>query len=153
MGETPERAIFEEKETRKGLIPYFEVVKKMRDGELEEFKKVVEEHRAAFEKDSNYNLILRLRHNVIKFGLRKINLSYSRISLADVTAKLGLESVEDTQQIVSKAIRDGVIEAKIDHTTKTLVTGNLVDLYESNEPQAVFDKRIKFAMQLNNKAV
>ena len=132
MGESPERSTFEEKETKTALFPYFEVVQKMRDGDLEEFKKVVEEHRRAFEKDSNYNLILRLRHNVIKFGLRKINLSYSRISLADVTHKLGLETVEDTQQIVSKAIRDRVIEAKIDHTTKTLITGSIVDVYESN---------------------
>lgn len=55
-------------------------------------------------------LILRLRHNVIKTGLRAIALSYSRISLADVAAKLTLGSREDAEFIVAKAIRDGVIE-------------------------------------------
>lgn len=55
-------------------------------------------------------LILRLRHNVIKTGLRAISLSYSRISLADVASKLALGSREDAEFIVAKAIRDGVIE-------------------------------------------
>lgn len=52
---------------------------------------------------------------MIKFGLKKINIAYSRISLSDIQKKLSLESVEETEQIVAKAIRDGVIEAKIDH--------------------------------------
>lgn len=67
--------------------------------------------RDLFLKDGNYNLINRLRHNVIKFGLWKINLSYSKISLSDVTHKLGLDSIQDTECIVAKAIRDGVIDA------------------------------------------
>ena len=48
---------------------------------------------------------MRLRHNVIRAGLRRISLAYSRISLADVAAKLGLANVEDTECIVAKAIR------------------------------------------------
>jgi 26S proteasome regulatory subunit N3 len=60
-------------------------------------------------------LIQRLRHTVIKFGLKKINISYSKISIKDILAKLGLDTVEETEQIVSKAIRDGVIDALLDH--------------------------------------
>lgn len=63
-----------------------------------------------FQEDHTFMLILRLRHNVIKTGLRAIALSYSRISLADVAAKLTLGSREDAEFIVAKAIRDGVIE-------------------------------------------
>ena len=48
---------------------------------------------------------MRLRHNVIRAGLRRISLAYSRISLADVASKLGLPNVEDTESIVTKAIR------------------------------------------------
>jgi len=65
--------------------------------------------------DKTYSLILRLKHTVIKFGLKKINISYSKINLKDICQKLSLESVEETEQIVAKAIRDGVIEATIDH--------------------------------------
>jgi 26S proteasome regulatory subunit N3 len=60
-------------------------------------------------------LMHRLKHTVIKFGLKKINIAYSKISLRDIMNKLALESVEETEQIVAKAIRDGVIEATINH--------------------------------------
>jgi 26S proteasome regulatory subunit N3 len=58
-----------------------------------------------FADDKVSNLIVRLRHNVIRAGLRRISLAYSRISLADVASKLGLPNVEDTESIVAKAIR------------------------------------------------
>ena len=60
---------------------------------------------AVFLADRTHNLVVRLRHNVIRAGLRRISLAYSRISLADVAAKLGLPSVQDTESIVAKAIR------------------------------------------------
>ena len=44
-----------------------------------------------------------------------ISLSYSRISLADIAAKLQLDSPQDAEYIIAKAIRDGVIEASLDH--------------------------------------
>ena len=47
-------------------------------------------------------LIIRLRHNVIKAGVRMINLSYSRISLTDIAQKLQLDSPEDAEFIVAK---------------------------------------------------
>lgn len=62
-------------------------------------------HAATFRADRTHNLIVRLRHNVIRAGLRRISLAYARISLADVAAKLGLASVQDTESIVAKAIR------------------------------------------------
>lgn len=65
-------------------------------------------HGEAFKRDQTYTLIARLRHNVLKIGLRKINVSYSRISLADLCAKLALDSEEDAEGIVAKAIYDGV---------------------------------------------
>lgn len=34
-----------------------------------------------FRTDGTYNLVTRLHHNVIRAGLRRINLAYSRISL------------------------------------------------------------------------
>jgi len=68
-----------------------------------------------FTQDKNLALVHRLKHTVIKFGLKKINISYSKISLKDIQLKLALESVEETEQIVAKAIRDGVIEATINH--------------------------------------
>lgn len=98
-------------------------------------------------------LMHRLKHTVIKFGLKKINIAYSKISLRDIMNKLGLESVEETEQIVAKAIRDGVIEATINHDGLFMQSQSFVDQYASNDPQQVLNKRIEFCMQLHNDAV
>jgi len=111
------------------------------------------EHGPRFQKDKNHNLIVRLRHNVIKAGLRKLNTSYSRISLEDVCQKLSFDSVPSTQHIVAKAIRDGVIDGLIDHDAGYLVSSENVDTYASNEPQEAFKKRIRFCLDLHNEAV
>jgi 26S proteasome regulatory subunit N3 len=71
---------------------------------------------------------------VIKFGLKKINISYSKISLKDIAKKLSLDSVEETEQIIAKAIRDGVIEAVLDHDNQWMRSQDSTDVYTSNEP-------------------
>lgn len=111
MGEIPNRALFQ----HDNLKAYYEMVKAVRRGDLDKFREVLDEWGQVFEADDTLSLILRLRHNVIKFGLRNINLSYSRIALPDVMAKLGLQSLEETEAICAKAIRDNVIDANINH--------------------------------------
>jgi hypothetical protein len=44
-------------------------------------KQAAKMHQAVFFADHTHNLITRLHHNVIRTGLRRINLAYSRISL------------------------------------------------------------------------
>lgn len=56
---------------------------------------IAERHAAVFLADRTHNLITRLHQNVIRTGLRRINLAYSRISLAEIAAKLHLASAED----------------------------------------------------------
>lgn len=115
MGEVPDVKTLSGMSDLKSIKPYLELVKAVKQGNLESFKKVEKSYEANFEKDGNYRLIERLRHVVIKIGLRKINLSYSRISLKDITEKLKLESEKETELIIAKAIRDGVFLAKINH--------------------------------------
>ena len=69
-----------------------------------------------------YYIFSRIRHNVIKFGLRNIYLSYSRISLIDICGKLHLDGVTETEYTVAKAIRDGVIDATINHEEQYVQT-------------------------------
>lgn len=57
---------------------------------------VASRHAAVFAADATANLVTRLHHNVLRTGLRRLATAYSRISLADVAAKLHLPSVEDT---------------------------------------------------------
>ena len=101
---------------------------------MDKFKQLVEKYQRVFQADRVLTLIGRLKHTVIKFGLKKINISYSKISLKDIQAKLCIESVEETEQIVAKAIRDGVIEARINHDEQCISSLPIADVYSTNEP-------------------
>ncbi|KAJ6938124.1 26S proteasome non-ATPase regulatory subunit 3 [Populus alba x Populus x berolinensis] len=92
LGEIPERTIFKQSGLERALRPYFMLTNAVRIGDLELFRNVAEDLAGFFGSDKTYNLIVRLRHNVIRTGLRKISISYSRISLADVAEKLKLDS-------------------------------------------------------------
>lgn len=50
----------------------------VRNGDLVQFGDVLDRYGAQFETEKTYTLIVRLRHNVIKTGIRMISLSYSR---------------------------------------------------------------------------
>ncbi len=58
----------------------------------------------------------------LNHGVLPRSLAYSRISLADVAARLHVPTVEDAECIVAKAIRDGAIDALIDHDLKAMVS-------------------------------
>jgi 26S proteasome regulatory subunit N3 len=90
---------------RSALAPYFEITAAVRSGDLGAFGSAAARWEAALRSDSTLGLVTRLRHNVIRSGLRRVALAYSRISLEDVAARLGLPSVEDTESVVAKAIR------------------------------------------------
>jgi len=153
MGDIPERARFLQKNLEKSLTPYFHLTQSVRTGNLAEFNKVLEKYGANFKNDRTYTLILRLRHNVIKTGIRRISLSYSKISLADVSKQLALDSPEDAEFIVAKAIRDGVIDGEIDHQAGTITSNNKKDIYSTRNPEIAFDKRIQYCQQLHAQSV
>lgn len=151
MGDIPELKVF--KTTSGNLEPYFHVTKAVRLGDLKLFSEVLNKYEAVFVKDDNFTLVSRLRQNVIKTGIRIISLSYSKISLRDICIKLHLDSEEATEYIVSKAIRDGVIEASINHKASYMKSKELLDVYSTKLPQEDFDLRIKFCLSLYNDSV
>jgi len=153
IGEIPERSIFRQKGMKTVLKPYLRLTQAVRVGGLVSFHDVIKEFENVYRKDKTFTLIQRLRHNVIKTGLRKINISYSRISLADVCAKLHLDSEEDAEFIVSKAVRDGVIDATVDHLNRWIQSKENVDVYVTQEPLDAFTERIKYCLKTHNEAV
>ncbi|CAH9079242.1 unnamed protein product [Cuscuta epithymum] len=156
LGEIPERTVFMQKGMEKALRPYFELTNAVRIGDLELFRSVAEKFSSTFSMDRTNNLIVRLRHNVIRTGLRNISIAYSRISLADVAKKLRLDSanpIADAECIVAKAIRDGAIDATLDHTNGYMVSKETGDVYSTNEPQMAFNSRISFCLNMHNEAV
>ena len=153
LGEVPDRAFFRAKQSRTPMLPYLELVQAVRRGDLLVFKAAMEAHAKVFAADGNTALIGRLRQNVIRAGLRNISLAYSRIPLAEVAQKLKLDRPEDMESIVAKAIRDGVIDATLDHSAAVLLSRGGADVYTTLEPQAAFHKRITFCLNVHNDAV
>jgi 26S proteasome regulatory subunit N3 len=113
----------------------------VRTGDVTAFQKTFSTHETTFVADSTAFLILRLRQVVIKTALRTITLAYSRISLADVCVKLHLDSEEDTEYIVAKAIKDGVVDATIDREEGSMISRVAKNVYETDEPAKAFGRR------------
>lgn len=161
MGDVPELKVFKNNandatasnEVASSFLPYFEVTRAVKLGDLKLFSEVLKKYEDVFKKDDYYTLILRLRQNVIKTGIRIISLSYAKISLKDICIKLHLDSEELTEYIVSKAIRDGVIEASINHEHGYMQSKELLDIYSTKLPQLEFNQRIKFCLSLRSDSV
>lgn len=153
MGDIPDRALFRGPVLKKCLQPYFEIVQAVRIGDITKFEQALDTYSSRFLVDATYTLILRLRHNVIKTALRTISLAYSRIKLKDVSLKLKLDSEEDAEYIVAKAIRDGVIEARLDRSGGWMVSKEVNDIYSTSEPQEAFHQRISFCLKLHNESL
>lgn len=153
MGEIPERSLFNTPEFRVPLTPYFHLTQAVRNGDLQRFNEVMTKYTTYFKTDKCFTLVQRLGHNVLKTGLKKISISYSRISLQDIADKLHLPSASSAEYVCAKAIRDNVIEAKIDHENAWLITGSTTDLYSTSEPQISFHKRINYCLDVHNEAV
>ncbi|CAD2101954.1 26S proteasome regulatory subunit RPN3, putative [Plasmodium vinckei brucechwatti] len=153
MGDIPDRSLFTNKVMRNKLIPYKHVVTAVRNGDINKFANVMNNYKKLFVRDGVYLLIKRIHHNVIKTALRIINLSYSRISIADIGKKIGVESPMDIVGITAKAIHDGVIGATIDYDNLYVESKPNTDIYITGDPMKAFHKRIAFCLQLYSDAV
>lgn len=153
MGEIPEKSIFTQKGLSKPLQPYLALTKDVRVGDLLKFRKTVDQYSDVYKQDKTYSLIQRIRQNVIRTGLKKISLSYSRISFTDICEKLHLDNPEDVEYIVAKAIRDGIIDATIDHEHSFMQSKETIDTYSTSEPTQVFQNRVEFCLKIRNASV
>ncbi|KAJ5288572.1 26S proteasome regulatory subunit rpn3 [Penicillium angulare] len=153
MGDIPDRSIFRQPALEKALHPYLLLAQAVGVGDLDGFLNTVNTHSPTFRKDGTYTLILRLRQNVIKTGIRMMSLSYSRISLRDICLRLGLDSEESAEYIVAKAIRDGVIEATLDHEHGFMKSKEVGDIYATREPGEAFHERIRACLALHDESV
>lgn len=152
LGEIPNRSIFSNASTKNYLGAYYSLVQSVIRGNVADFQKVVNQNSEQFMKDNLYSLINRIHHNVLKTGLRRINASYSQINFEDIIKKLNLDTNTDIEFIIAKAIRDNVLNAKIDHNRKCLILKQSKNIYTTEEPQNAFKKRIEFCWTLNTLA-
>ncbi|KAK1994820.1 hypothetical protein LX36DRAFT_660210 [Colletotrichum falcatum] len=153
MGDIPERTTFRQPTLELSLHPYFLLVQAVRVGKVQNFETIIADHADTFRRDGTYSLILRLRQNVIKTGIRMMSLSYSRISLRDICIRLDLGSEESAEYIVAKAIRDGVIEATLDREHGYMKSKEVGDVYATREPGEAFHDRIRACLALHDESV
>jgi len=153
MGEIPERSVFFQPGMRTALDPYLQIAHAVRVGDLHVFEEAVASNTDGLRSDGTYTLISRLAHSVVKAGLRRLAVSYSRIGLDDIASRLSLDSASSAEFVCAKAIRDGVIDASIDHAGKFLKSHELVDVYATTEPQEAFHRRITYCLNTHNEAV
>jgi len=153
LGEIPERSVFRQEGLANELRPYFLLAKAVRVGNLEAYNAAVTTHHDALQRDGTLTLVVRLRSNVIKTGLRKINAAYSRIKFDAIGDKLRLESAKDSEYIVAKAIRDGVVDATVVHDGGYMQSRAQANVYSTSEPYEQFNKRIEFCIKIRNDAV
>lgn len=104
-------------------------------------------------KKLHVNKFFRIRQNVIRTGLKKISLSYSRISFVDICEKLKLDNTDDVEGIVAKAIKDRIIDATIDHSGGFIQSKESVDVYNSMEPTDHLHKSMAFCLKIHNESV
>lgn len=153
LGDIPDRATFRQPRLEAALAPYFALVQSVRSGDLPAFEKAVSANAATFRRDGTYTLTRRLRQNVIRTGVRMLSLAYSRITLRDICIRLGIESEQSAEYIVAKAIRDGVIEASINHERGYMETKRAGDVYATREPAEAFHERIQACLGLHDECV
>lgn len=58
--------------------------------------------------------------------------------------------MEDTECIVAKAIRDGGIDAVLDHEQGYMQSKASHDVYSTDEPQTAYHARIAFCLDIHN---
>eukprot|EP00522_Entomoneis_paludosa_P016393 CAMPEP_0172445038 /NCGR_PEP_ID=MMETSP1065-20121228/5021_1 /TAXON_ID=265537 /ORGANISM="Amphiprora paludosa, Strain CCMP125" /LENGTH=503 /DNA_ID=CAMNT_0013195831 /DNA_START=165 /DNA_END=1676 /DNA_ORIENTATION=+ len=153
MGEIPERPVFFTAGMKQELEPYLLITQAVRRGDLAVFTKVVSEQKERLQADETYTLISRLAHQVVKAGLRKLQVSYSRLSLQDVADRLGLASAQQAEFVVAKAVRDGVLDATLHPKEGYVQSHDLVNVYATKEPAEAFHRRIAYCLTTHNDAV
>jgi 26S proteasome regulatory subunit N3 len=153
-GDMPERAVFHTKQLRGALAPYLALCKAVRVGNVSAFNALLNEAALLqrYEADGTLSLVFRLRQNVIKTGLHKLTSSYSRMSLADVAARLSLPSAEDAELLTAKAIHDGVVSAVIDADSQCVAAKEMQNLYTTSQPKAAFLARIQYCLGVHEEA-
>lgn len=153
MGDIPDRSIFRQPRLERAFQPYLELVRAVRGGDLGAFSRVVAHHEPTFRNDGTYTLARRLHQNVIRTGVRMLSLAYSRIPLRDICIRLGIDSEQSAEYIVAKAIRDGVIDASINHEKGYMETKRAGDVYATREPAEAFHERIQACLGLHDECV
>lgn len=148
LGDIPERSLFSQPKLARSLKPYLSLCQSVRLGDLSRFQKTIAEHHTSFHADRTDSLVSRLHQNVLRAGLKRLAAAYIRVPLAEVCTKLGLPSVDDAEFVILKAIKEGVINATVDHSHQFMECKPSTNTYYTSQPHSDLHHRIQGAQAL-----
>jgi 26S proteasome regulatory subunit N3 len=64
-----------------------------------------------------------------------------------------LDSSEDVEHIIAKAIKDGILDATINHEEGYIQSKVTLDVYSTEEPTKVFHSGINFCIKIRNSSI
>ena len=148
IGENPELATVAR---NRHLAPYVELARVVMRGDLDAYRRVVEERRNVFAVDGLDRIVNRLHNTVIRIALVKLSKSYSRISLAEVATILQLDGPEEACYTCMRNIRDKIIAGRIEGDY--FVTDEAENVELTSQPRDLFSKRIAFCLNLRKEII
>ena len=141
LGEIPDRFILKTPDL--SLSPaYLDLVLSVRKGDLHAYHQVCQTYQDRFIAEGLDVLISRLHSNVLIAGLRRLNRIYTQISLSAISTKLGINSLQETINITSKAITEGLLPATLDLERQCLYSKLQPALYSTKLPAIELDESI-----------
>lgn len=168
MGDLPEKNLFA---AHPGMQPYITINQSVHQGNTELFQSILTSQPAIvdrLERDGTLSLVLRLRHNVIKAAVKRANIAYSHISLADLGARIfpkseGPATVDGTEAefVALKCIKDGVVDAYVTHDSAhagnslgaCFHSKDSLDVYGTAEASMSIGKRVEFCLRTRREAM
>lgn len=88
------------------LKPYFSLIGCVKRGDVKAFYLHLEDQQSEYLSNNLYFVVRRLLKNIVRVGLRKVAICYSRIQVADISDILGF----NVEFILYKAIKDGEVK-------------------------------------------
>ena len=170
MGDLPEKSLFTE---HSGMQPYVTISQSVHQGNTELFQSILTNQPAIVEKlerDGTLSLVLRLRHNVIKAAVKRANIAYSHITLADLGARIfpkalapgeGVSSGDggmEAEFVALKCIKDGVVDAYVTHQSDNssgacFHSKDLLNVYGTAEASMSIGRRVEFCLRTRREAM
>lgn len=154
-GEIPARALFRTPSLGPALHAYFSLTQAVQAGDTTRFQLILAAQEGRFVNDRTLPLVRRLHQNVLKAGLKRLAVAYSRLPLIDVAAKLGLPSVEDAAFVLMKALKENIIEGRVEWEGGEghLASGARPVAYYTRQPQEALHERILRLDALHNESL
>ena len=142
LNELPSVETFAE---RPELALYKELVRMVTQGRNEEFNKLRSNNSRAFERDMVMDLLGKMEPVVLRNAVKKLSITYTRISIPDVLKKIGVRDGDkfDIQSFLTKS-KAYIEEFKIDPQN------NLIDFAKTNESYSDASIRDNLAKRISH---